>query len=256
MVDLTPIQRHGEYWFKRDDLYTVAGVSGGKARTAWALAQGAVGLVTAGSRASPQANIVAHIAQALGIPCRIHTATGKLLPELVDAQKVGAEVFQHYNGFNVVISARARADAKSLGWTYIPFGMECIDAVKQTAVQVANIPSLDIQRIVIPCGSGMSLAGVLHGLRTRKLRIPVLGVCSGANSIKRLDKYAPKNWREMVQLVPSGLPYNTPAPHLVLAGVTLDPHYEAKCIPFIEPGDLLWIVGIRRTPHQQRTAYP
>ena len=25
------------------------------------------------------------------------------------------------------------------------------------------------------------------------------------------------------------------------------PIYEGKCVPFLKPGDLLWIVGIRRT---------
>ena len=70
--DYTPIESSGGYYFKRDDLYRVAGVSGGKARTCWGLAQGAPGLVTAGSRHSPQVNIVAHIAQELGVPCRVH----------------------------------------------------------------------------------------------------------------------------------------------------------------------------------------
>ena len=50
----TPVQQVGQLWLKRDDLYSVAGVAGGKVRSCWALAQGARGLVTAGSRASPQ----------------------------------------------------------------------------------------------------------------------------------------------------------------------------------------------------------
>ncbi|KKK60758.1 hypothetical protein LCGC14_3021180, partial [marine sediment metagenome] len=32
-----------------------------------------------------------------------------------------------------------------------------------------------------------------------------------------------------------------------IGGIKLDAVYEAKCIPFLEPGDLFWIVGIRRT---------
>lgn len=32
-----------------------------------------------------------------------------------------------------------------------------------------------------------------------------------------------------------------------LGGVRLDPIYEAKCVPFLLPGDLFWCVGIRAT---------
>lgn len=58
MPDLTPIEEHGGFLVKRDDLFRVAGVRGGKVRSCWHLAQGAEGLVTAGSRSSPQVNIV------------------------------------------------------------------------------------------------------------------------------------------------------------------------------------------------------
>jgi hypothetical protein len=51
----------------------------------------------------------------------------------------------------------------------------------------------------------------------------------------------------MVTLVPSGLDYHDEAPRQSIAGLSLDPIYEAKCIPFLEPGDVLWVVGIRAT---------
>ena len=52
IVDLTPAEKVGEYWLKRDDQFCVGGVQGGKVRTCWKLAQGAKGLVTAGSISS------------------------------------------------------------------------------------------------------------------------------------------------------------------------------------------------------------
>jgi len=61
----TPLQQVGNFLVKRDDLFEIAGVCGGKARTCWAMSQGAPGLVTASTRTSPQANIVAHVAKAL-----------------------------------------------------------------------------------------------------------------------------------------------------------------------------------------------
>lgn len=242
---ITPIQSHGGYWVKRDDMFQVAGVRGGKVRTCWGLAQGANGLVTAGSRQSPQVNIVASIAKRLGIPCRVHTPEGELSPEVKAAETAGAVVIQHKAGYNNVIIARAREDAAAQGWREIPFGMECPDAVKATATQVVNIP--DVQRIVMPVGSGMSLAGVLTGLVSTGRHIPVLGVIVGSDPTKRLDQYAPDGWRDMVELVKSDLDYHAHAPNIKLGDLTLDPIYEAKCIPFLKEGDLLWVVGIRQT---------
>jgi len=230
---------------KRDDLFEVAGVRGGKVRTCWGLAQGAAGLVTAGSRSSPQVNIVAHVARALGIPARVHTPTGTPSPEVADAVACGAERVEHKAGYNNVIIARAREDAAARGWREIPFGMQCQDAIDWTKNQVANIPA-GVKRIVMPVGSGMSLAGVLHGLRAAGRDIPVLGVVVGADPAKRLDEFAPDGWRSMVTLLNPGVGYDA-AVHAEVGGVLLDPIYEAKCARFLEPGDLLWIVGVRAT---------
>lgn len=246
---LTPIEHGpGGIFIKRDDLCEIAGVRGGKVRSCWTLAQGAPGLVTAGSRASPQVNIVAHIAAALGIPCRVHTPTGALAPEVEAAVAMGAQLIQHKAGYNNVIIARAREDAAALGWREIPFGMECAEAVEATAGQVANIPR-EAQRLVMPVGSGMSLAGVLWGLRRQGISLPVLGVVVGADPTKRLDKYAPPGWRSMVMLQASGLDYHSEAPRAfqTLGGIKLDPIYEAKAVAFLKPGDLFWIVGVRAT---------
>lgn len=244
---LTPVERRGEYWLKRDDLLSIGDVRGGKVRSCWHLAQGATGLVTAGSRQSPQVNIVASIGKALGVPVRVHTPTGELSPEVQDAQRKGATVVQHAAGYNNVIIARAREDAAAAGWREIPFGMECAEAVKQTRRQVANLPS-EVKRIVIPVGSGMSLCGVLWGLKDcGRDDVAVVGVRVGSDPAKRLAQYAPSDWQTRVTLVASSLDYHAPAPTDSLEGVLLDPIYEAKCLPFLQPGDCLWLVGIRAT---------
>lgn len=252
LAEITPTERRGEYWFKRDDTWAVAGVRGGKARTCWHLAQGAKGLVTAGSRQSPQVNLVAQIAARLGIPCRAHVPAGEMTPELRAAEAAGAEIIQHKPGHNSVIIARAREDAKKLGWREIPFGMECEEAVRQTAAQVSNLPWGEFKRIVIPVGSGMNLAGLLHGLREHAPNgamdgIEVIGVQVGADPRKRLDKWAPKDWRNTVKLVESPLDYHEEASETTIEGIHLDPIYEAKCIQFLQPGDLMWCVGIRQS---------
>lgn len=255
MPGLTAIERRGQVLVKRDDSFVFAGQAGGKVRTCLVMASqpGTVGLVTASARTSPQQLIVASIAERLGLPCRLHVPASKEHSETLAAAAVkGAEIVEHRPGYNSVIVARAKADAVAQGWTYIPFGMECAEAVRQTASQARNLP-VHVQRIVMPVGSGMSLAGVLTGLGDRK--VPVLGVVVGADPERRLDKYAPWNWRQMVELVPAGMDYHKAAPVTDLDGLGLDHYYEAKCLPFLRPGDLFWVVG-NRLPQALATYVP
>lgn len=259
---LTPIQRvkwEGKtILLKRDDTFHINGVRGGKVRTCWFLSQGAKGLITAGARHSPQVAIVARIAKTLGIPCRVHVPRGDATSEIISAEKDGAEVVRHFPGYNTVIISRAREDASvGSGWVEIPFGMECQEAVTQTRKQVESINTVWggcktapwPKRIVVPVGSGMSLAGILWGLSDYGLNIPVLGVSVGAEPTERLDRYAPPDWRQRCVLVRSEIGYNKEHEEDILISkgyhVALDTIYESKCVSFLEHGDLFWIIGHR-----------
>ena len=233
-----------DIWVKRDDLFKIAGVNGGKVRSCFHLMQGTKGVTTAGSRKSPQINIVASIANKMGIPFVAHCPEGELGDELELAKAKGAIIIQHKAGYNSVIKARARDYAEDKGFTLIPFGMECDEAVTQTKTQVLDIPD-GVKRIVIPVGSGMSLCGLLNGLKEKDIKIPVLGVVVGADPEGILDEYAPEDWRSMATLVKSGMDYHEEVKDNVFNGIKLDPIYEAKCIPFIQDGDLFWIIGLR-----------
>lgn len=245
-LELTPVERRGHLWLKRDDLFSVAGVKGGKARTCWYLATIApsAGLTTAGSTHSPQVNIVAHIARALGIPCRLHIPqSSDIGPEVEEARAVGGELVTHTPGHNSVICARAREDASASGWRYIPFGMECAEAIEQTRLQVQNLPR-ECRRLVVPVGSGMSLAGVLWGLKDYGYTMPVVGVVVGADPEERLDKWGPPDWRQRCRLWRLETKYSAERPASV-DGVEMDPVYEAKAVPFLEENDCFWVVGCR-----------
>jgi len=243
---LTQIDHVGEIFVKREDLYKISDVSGGKARSAFYLAKGSIGLVTAGARQSPQIGIVASIAKYLNIPCAVHTINGSITPELQFAIDNNAIMNVHTETWhNNVIICKAKIDAEKRGWTNIPFGMECWDAIKQTMMQVKNIP-LEVKRIVMPVGSAMSLCGVLQGIKYFKRDIKVVGVQVGADPFKRIKTYAPYDWSNMVAIVKSPLAYHTPYENNTYEGIILDNIYEAKCIPYLKKGDLLWIVGIRK----------
>lgn len=252
-IPLTPVEYHNpaRIWVKRDDLYTYAGVSGGKVRSCRYLAEARhkpKGLVTASSRMSPQLNIVAHIATELGvlsygfIPARNEPWTF----EMRSAASAGMVFHEIRPGYNTVICARARSFAEATNQRYIPFGMECAEAVLANRAQVANLPR-KCKRLVVPVGSAMTLAGILWGLQDLKWNLPVLGVMVGALPFKRLDKWAPKSTINQVRLEPAGIDYHEPAHPRFQQwnGIDLDPIYEAKCIRFLQPGDCFWLVGIR-----------
>lgn len=260
----TPLERieGRNLWLKRDDMYEFAGVRGGKVRSCLRLATGPAGtdkpklLVTASSRHSPQMTIVARIAQRLGVPAHCHLATGEYTPEMHMAEEAGAQLVRHKPGYNSVIIKRALDDAMASGGTNIPFGMKCREAVEETALQVANLPGdYEMKRIVVPVGSAISLAGVLTGIQQHRpdlKRVKVVGIQVGAAIEDTLDKLAPFGWRTLCTVLRAREPYHTAAPYSSIGHVVVDPHYEGKAVGFLQPGDLFWIVGIRRSTATQK----
>lgn len=247
---ITPIEKHGDIWIKREDLARYGSVCGAKARTAYHLLletknKGYKGVTTAGSRKSPQINIVASLAADMGLKCVAHCPQGELSEELLLAKEKGCEIIQHKAGYNSVIIKRCKDYAIENDLFYVPFGMECQEAVKQTAMQVVDIPE-GVKRIVIPCGSGMNLAGLLTGLESIDRYIPLLAIQVGADPIKILDKYAPVFWRETVTIIKSEYDYHKEV-ECEEWGITFDPIYEAKCIEYLQNKDLFWIVGLRQS---------
>ena len=95
--ELTPVYRVNDYWVKRDDLYQVFDVVGAKARQAYGIISKSDKdtVVTAGSRFSPQIQIVANICKNLNKKCRCHTIRGKDTEELKIAIGDGAEIIHH-----------------------------------------------------------------------------------------------------------------------------------------------------------------
>jgi 1-aminocyclopropane-1-carboxylate deaminase/D-cysteine desulfhydrase-like pyridoxal-dependent ACC family enzyme len=181
--------------------------------------------------------------------------TGACTEEMQDMLGHGAVLVQHKAGYNSVVVARAKEDAGNRpGWCYIPFGMESDLAVKCTAHQVQGIPK-DVQRIVVPIGSGVSACGIMHGLCNAGLgeKIHVVGIRVGADPTKRLNRFGPVWWHRYMEVVDVSkkIPYDKEI-HAVIGGkLLLDPIYEAKCVPYLQPGDLLWVVGIRNTKATQ-----
>lgn len=243
---MTPIEKHGGIYFKRGDLYRVAGTNGCKAQVIATMAKGAAGLITSGPRLSSQSYICARVAAKQGIPFRCHMPRGAATAEMEDVLAHGGEIIQHKCGYNNVLANRAAEDAKGrAGWVVVPLWLRGPATVQALRGEVANVPTA-ARRVVVVVGSGMTLAAVLHGLCDQGRSTPVLGVCVGADPGKALDAFGPFGWRQQCTLVqPTGpaTAYDKPLYGVQVGGIKLDPRYEAKAAEYLQPGDLFWVAG-------------
>lgn len=131
---------------------------------------------------------------------------------------------------------------------YLPFGMEFSENLEITGAQVENIPE-EVKRVVVPVGGGMTIASVLNGLtRFNRYDVEVLGVQVGKQAQKTIDRFYEPFLLPKVKflLVDAGVDYHKTAENTRLGDIELDPIYEAKCLPFLKPGDLLWVVAHRK----------
>jgi len=246
---VTPVVGHasGDYFAKRDDWFICNGARGGKVRAAYKLCQdsGGAGVVTYGSRTSPQGAYTAAAARKVGVPCSYVTAHGAWTKEMQLTDNQGADVVQVKPGYLSQCCAEARRLASTTNREHVLLSMESKVAVNSTRGQVRNLPFDDIKRIVIVVGGGVSMCGVLWGLRDcGHGDMPVLGVKIGKDPIKIISKWAPDDWQRTVTLAEPTAAYHEMMPN-VWEDIVVDPYYEAKCLPYIEPGDLFWIVGVR-----------
>lgn len=251
LSELTPVEyyKNEGIWLKRDDKFEVYGVHGGKARSAYQVIQELVDkgydtIVTAGSRQSPQCEIVSYICENMGLNCKVFMPFGGNTSVIDHIENNGrTEVIRVKPGYNNVIIARARQYAFERDYGYVPFGMECAENVEVTSYQVQNIPE-EVKRIVITVGSGMSFSSVVTGLNRFGIRKPILGVRVGKDPSKIISEYAEGidfvDW----DIVDAGVDYHDALEEYV-GEYQLDPIYEAKCRRFLREGDMLWVVGKR-----------
>lgn len=237
-------------WLKRDDLFEVCGVRGGKSRSAFQVIQqlleeGYKTIVTAGSRQSPQCEIVSFICENLGVDCKLFMPFGGDTSVITNIKNnPHTKIIRVKPGYNNIIIARAKEYADHRHCGYVPFGMECEENVEVTSKQVCNLPVGEMKRLVIPVGSGMSFSSVVTGLTREGIDIPVLGVRVGKDPTKIIQKYAEGVDFLNYEITEASIGYHDSVEAYV-GDYQLDPIYEAKCREFLREGDCLWVVGKR-----------
>lgn len=255
---MTPVEKVGNLYFKRDDLFEFGGMYGAKVRAAKVLCEkakeeGYTTITSLGAKSSPQINILASVCRELGLKAVGHTTMAELQLDMKKAVEKGAEVIQHPYGYTNVLIKRAKEYAIQNSAYYLPFGMDDNIAVEATTSEVPSIiPYLDnINRVVIVAGSGINLAGLIRGFMKYKINKPILGVQVGFTGVpKILDKYVGKNiWQKHCELVSAEQKYNDYAEYTKVNGIDVDSTYEGKCVPFLQKGDLYWLIGKKENQH-------
>lgn len=259
---MTSVEKVGNLYFKRDDLYEFGGMYGAKVRAAKILCEkakeeGYTTITTLGAKSSPQVNIMASVCKEMGLKAVGHTTTSELQLDMRRAIEKGADIIQHPYGYTNVLIKRAQEYAVKNNAFYLPFGMDDNIAVEATALEVPSIiPYLDeINRVVIVVGSGINLAGLIRGFMRYKIKKPILGVQVGFKGVSKiLDKYIGSGvWERHCELVSAKQNYNDYSEYTCVNGVEVDSTYEGKCIPFLEKGDLYWLIGKKENQHQGKS---
>lgn len=259
---MTPVEKVGNLYFKRDDLFEFGGMYGAKVRAAKILcekakAEGYTTITSLGAKSSPQINILASVCKELGLKAVGHTTNAELQYDMRQAVSKGAKIIQHPYGYTNVLIKRAKEYAKNNNAYYLPFGMDDVESVYATEEEVKSIlPYIDdINRVVIVVGSGINLAGLIRGFMKYKINKPVLGVCVGFKGVpKILDKYIGENiWQKHCELITANQPYNDFAEYTRVNGIDIDSTYEGKCVPFLQKGDLYWLIGKKENQHQGKS---
>jgi 1-aminocyclopropane-1-carboxylate deaminase/D-cysteine desulfhydrase-like pyridoxal-dependent ACC family enzyme len=148
-------------------------------------------------------------------------------PSILNAQLLGAEVLPLRGNHVSICFAQARAWVEARGGRMLPFGLENRDAVNAVASEARRIPPhLSTGTVVLCCGSGVTLAGLLLGLPLTPKRL--IGLSSGRSLLKIRScvlKYVPEipPW---VRLRAATMPYDAaPAFHCPFP---THPNYDLK----------------------------
>ena len=111
------------------------------------------------------------------------TKKGVEQPESITAAaELGATVYPVPGGRINISFARARDYVIDRGGVMLPFGLECTEAVDGVREEAATTPPEMLKNgtLVVCCGSGVTLAGLLRGLPLLPARI--VGISSGRST--------------------------------------------------------------------------
>ena len=183
--ELTPVEERNGMLYKREDYHRndKYGVNGAKFRACRhlmgkAVEAGATSVVSASSVLSPQAAMAGVLAEEFELPCTLVFGASK--PETAPTHvsvKIAMEAGATLNldakvAYNPFIQKFGMELARETGAWQLPYGITTPAGASEADVeaflavggaQVANLPR-EVETLVVPFGSGNTVAGVLYGL--------------------------------------------------------------------------------------------
>jgi 1-aminocyclopropane-1-carboxylate deaminase/D-cysteine desulfhydrase-like pyridoxal-dependent ACC family enzyme len=135
---------------------------------------------------------------------------GEELPSALRiAAQMGAELYPTPPNHTQICFFQTRKYVEKSGGTMLPFGLECHESVEAIAREASLLPERSIMEgtILLSCGSGVTLAGLLRGLPMLPRRL--IGLSSG-RSVPRIRqcllRYVP-SLPPCLELRPAEVPY-------------------------------------------------
>lgn len=228
------------------------------------------GIITCGSVHSPQSPIVAKVCSDNHVPCIIGiggnitnlSKTIQTHKSLEVSKKVGAEIrVVSKLGYDKTMMPFVELIAKELNYEIIKFGINLneypsaiIDAI---ANQVQNIPD-HLNNLIVPCGSGITFAGILVGIKRFNKKIDNIFVIqiSGYDRTKSINEILHKfgieaRYKFFIDYI---YEYTKKCRISIASGFDLSVIYEAKAFQYftnnksilgIKDTDksLFWVIG-------------
>jgi len=188
----------------------------------------------------------------LGMKGIVYTAKRKIRSEAtLYAENLGCEIVEVRPAYLSVIrkAARQRAiDEKNiLQW-------DRKAAILDTAAQCENLPA-DIQRIIVPTGSGLTAAGVLLGIAQHFKgdsypSVVIVATSPMASPEKVMQMAMAANQNRIFPMSPlefihPSTPYDVPVIERLPDGTPLDCFYAGKALKYLTAGNMIWLPGLR-----------
>ncbi len=264
LMPSTPIEEHRlgrrRVFVKRDDLCSRAPAPPlGKLRGLEPLisrlvAQGATTIGCWDTRVSKLGQGLAALARDFdgltSIVCYPQLKNGPIPAPVLSARQLGAEIVPMRGNHVSICFAQATRIVSRRGGVMIPFGMDCPESVAAIADEARRVPPAILRNgtVVVSCGSGVTLAGLLQGFDPAPRR--VVGVSSG-RSLGRLRQCLEKHLNHVpanVTLIAASEPYES-VPTLDCPFPT-HPNYDLKAWKYLvehleslTPPLLFWNIG-------------
>lgn len=196
---LTPVEKRGTVWFKREDYFAplgYGGINGAKLRqliwlvSRYTQAGGDAGLVSGASVKSPQLSMAAAVARHFRLRTTLvigsNLSTARRHENVAVAERLGARFERAACAYNPALQTKVRellATPAHRGAFHLEYGIttttgpEDVEGFHRVGShQVQNLPS-EVDTLLVPAGSCNSVTSVLYGLsrfRPQGLRRVVL----------------------------------------------------------------------------------